>query len=133
MKAAHGCCSDSRFRARRCSPAAAKARHAIAHVCSARRRIFGPRWSPTTHRRRRWRPDAKFTEQTKVLTAGDEACGKAPSRHRRRSDSVADPVSGQIGMIVMMRHRRGVPGAAGSRDDRFPDPNAPPIFSSRCG
>ncbi len=65
-------------------------------------------------------PNAKFTEQTKVLKVGEEGLWKsAISTSTTFKIPVPDPVSGQIGMIVMMK-------AAGSA---FPPPpprgNAP--------
>ena len=49
-------------------------------------------------------PGAKFTEQTKVLNVGEEGLWKsALSTSTTFKIPVADPVSGQIGMIVMMK------------------------------
>ena len=47
--------------------------------------------------------NAKFTEQTKVLKAGEEGLWKsAISTSMTFKIPVPDPISGQIGMIVMM-------------------------------
>src|SRR5215831_18276317 len=49
-------------------------------------------------------PNAKFTEQTKVLKVGEEGLWKSTiSTSTTFKITVPDPVSGQIGMIVMMK------------------------------
>src|SRR5215471_15810446 len=49
-------------------------------------------------------PNAKFTEQTRVLKVGEEGLWKsAISTSTTFKIPVPDPLSGQIGMIVMMK------------------------------
>jgi hypothetical protein len=72
-------------------------------------------------------PNAKFTEQTKVLKVGEEGLWKsAISTSTTFKISVPDPVSGQIGMIVMMKAAGNAFPAPPPRGNApAPDPNAP--------
>src|SRR5262245_29785242 len=71
--------------------------------------------------------NAKFTEQTKVLKVGEEGLWKsAMSTSTTFKIPVADPVSGQIGMIVMMKAAGSAFPAPPPRGNApAPDPNAP--------
>src|SRR5215831_1421439 len=71
--------------------------------------------------------NAKFTEQTKVLKVGEEGLWKsAISTSTTFKIPVADPVSGQIGMIVMMKAAGSAfPAPPGRGNAPAPDPNAP--------
>jgi len=72
-------------------------------------------------------PNAKFTEQTKMLKVGDEGLWKsALSTSTTFRIPVPDPVSGQIGMIVMMKASGSAFPAPPARGNApAPDPNAP--------
>jgi hypothetical protein len=72
-------------------------------------------------------PNAKFTEQTKVLKVGEEGLWKsAISTSTTFKIPVPDSVSGQIGMIVMMRAAGPAFPALPARGNvPTPDPNAP--------
>jgi hypothetical protein len=72
-------------------------------------------------------PGAKFTEQTKVLKVGEEGLWKsALSMSTTFKIPVPDPVSGQIGMIVMMKAQGSAFPAPPARGNApAPDPNAP--------
>jgi hypothetical protein len=72
-------------------------------------------------------PNAKFTEQTKVLKVGDEGLWKsAMSVSTTFKIPVADPVSQQIGMIVMMKAAGSAfPAPPPRGGGPAPDPNAP--------
>src|SRR5215831_2406634 len=72
-------------------------------------------------------PNAKFTEQTKVLEVGEQGLWKsAISTSTTFKIPVADPVSGQIGMIVMMKAAGSAFPAPPPRGNaQAPDPNAP--------
>ena len=72
-------------------------------------------------------PNAKFTEQTKVLKLGEEGLWKnAVSISTTFKIPVPDPVSGQIGMIVMMKAAgRAFPAPPPRGNAPAPDPNAP--------
>ena len=72
-------------------------------------------------------PNAKFTEQTKVLKAGEDGLWKsAISTSTTFKIPVPDPVSGQIGMIVMMKASGAAFPAPPARGNATaPDPNAP--------
>ena len=72
-------------------------------------------------------PNAKFTEQTKVMKVGEEGLWKsAISTSTTFKIPVPDPVSGQVGMIVMMKAAGTAfpaPPPRGNAPAR--DPNAP--------
>ncbi len=72
-------------------------------------------------------PNAKFTEQTKALKAGDEGLWKsAISTSATFKIPVADPVSQQIGMIVMMTaDAKAFPPPPPRGNAPAPDPGAP--------
>ena len=72
-------------------------------------------------------PNAKFTEQTKVLKVGDEGLWKsATSVSTTFKIPVPDPVSQQIGMIVMMKAAGSAfPAPPPRGGGPAPDPNAP--------
>src|SRR5262245_28520030 len=72
-------------------------------------------------------PNAKFTEQTKVMKVGDEGLWKsAISTSTTFKIPVPDPVSGQIGVIVMMKAGGAAFPAPPPRGNTpAPDPNAP--------
>jgi len=72
-------------------------------------------------------PNAKFTEQAKVLKVGDEGLWKsALSTSTTFKIPVTDPVSGQIGMLVMMKASGAAFPAPPARGNApAPDPNAP--------
>jgi hypothetical protein len=72
-------------------------------------------------------PGAKFTEQTRVLKAGEDGLWKsALSVSPTFRIPVPDPVSGQIGVIVMMRASGAAFPAPPARGNApAPDPNAP--------
>ena len=72
-------------------------------------------------------PNAKFTEQTKALNVGDEGLWKsAISSSPTFRIPVPDPVSGQIGMIVMMKaDGKAFPAPPARGNAPAPDPNAP--------
>jgi hypothetical protein len=70
--------------------------------------------------------NAKFTEQTKVLKVGDEGLWKsAIAVSPTFKIPVADPVSQQIGLIVMMKADGKAFSAPPPRGGPGPDPNAP--------
>jgi hypothetical protein len=71
-------------------------------------------------------PNAKFTEQTKVMKVGEEGLWKSAISTTTFKIPVPDPVSGQIGMIVMMKATGTAfpaPPPRGNAPAR--DPNAP--------
>src|SRR4030095_6532680 len=70
-------------------------------------------------------PDAKFTEQTRVLKVGQEGLWKsAASGPPTFKISVPDPVSQQIGMIVMMKAQGSAfPAPPPRGGGPGPDPN----------
>ena len=72
-------------------------------------------------------PNAKFTEQTKVLKVGEEGLWKsALSVSPTFKIPVADPVSQQIGLIVMMKAQGSAfPAPPGRGRGPAPDPSAP--------
>jgi hypothetical protein len=72
-------------------------------------------------------PTATFTEQTKVLKVGNDGLWKsAISVSPTFKIPVADPVSHQIGMIVMMKAQGGAfPAPPPRGGGPAPDPNAP--------
>src|SRR5262247_3736520 len=72
-------------------------------------------------------PNAKFTEQAKVLEVGEQGLWKsAISTSTTFKIPVADPVSGQVGMIVMMKaDGRAFPAPPPRGNAPAPDPNAP--------
>ena len=71
-------------------------------------------------------PNAKFTEQTKVLKVGEGLWKSALSTSTTFKIPVPDPVSGQIGMIVMMKATGSAFPAPPPRGNAPPpDPNAP--------
>jgi hypothetical protein len=72
-------------------------------------------------------PNAKFTEQTKVLKVGDEGLWKsAMSVSPTFKNPVADPVSQQFGLIVMMKaDGNAFPAPPPRGGGPGPDPNAP--------
>src|SRR5215813_4607182 len=72
-------------------------------------------------------PNAKFTEQTKVLEVGEQGLWKsAISTSTTFKIPVADPVSGQIGMIVMMKaDGRAFPAPPPRGNAPAADPSAP--------
>jgi hypothetical protein len=71
--------------------------------------------------------NAKFTEQAKVLKAGEEGLWKsAISTSTTFKIPVADPISGQVGMIVMMKASGAAFPAPPARGNApAPDSNAP--------
>src|SRR2546425_10180814 len=71
--------------------------------------------------------NAKFTEQTKVLKAGEEGLWKsAISTSATFKIPVPDPISGQIGMIVMMTAQGSAfPPPPPRGNAPRPDPAAP--------
>jgi hypothetical protein len=70
--------------------------------------------------------DAKFTEQAKVLKVGEEGLWKSALSTSSFKIPVPDPVSGQIGMIVMMKAQGAAFPAPPARGNApAPDPNAP--------
>jgi len=71
--------------------------------------------------------NAKFTEQAKVLKAGEDGLWKsAISTSTTFKIPVADPISGQVGMIVMMKASGAAFPAPPARGNApAPDPNAP--------
>lgn len=72
-------------------------------------------------------PNATFTEQTKVLKVGDEGLWKsAISVSTTYKIPVPDPVSQQIGMLVMMKAAGSAfPAGPPRGGGPAPDPNAP--------
>jgi len=72
-------------------------------------------------------PGAKFTEQSKVLTVGAEGLWKsAVSGPTTFKIPVPDPVSGQIGVILMMKAAgTAFPAPPARGNAPAPDPNAP--------
>src|SRR5215831_5133417 len=72
-------------------------------------------------------PGAKFTEQSKVLKVGDEGLWKsAVSGPTTFKIPVPDPVSGQIGVILMMKAAgTAFPAPPARGNSPAPDPNAP--------
>jgi hypothetical protein len=72
-------------------------------------------------------PNAKFTEQTKVLKVGEEGLWKsALSVSPTFKIPVPDPLSQQIGMIVMMKAQGSAfPAPPPRGGGPAPDPNAP--------
>jgi hypothetical protein len=71
-------------------------------------------------------PNTKFTEQTKVLKVGEEGLWKsAVSISTTFKIPVPDPVTGQIGMIVMMKAAGRAFPAPPRGNAPAPDPNAP--------
>src|SRR5499427_10624633 len=72
-------------------------------------------------------PNAKFTEQTKVLKVGEDGLWKsALSISPTFKIPVPDPVSGQIGVILMMKASGAAfPAPPGRGNAPAPDPNAP--------
>jgi len=70
-------------------------------------------------------PDAKFTEQTKVLSVGDGLWKSAVAGPTTFKISVPDPVSEQIGEILMMKASASAFPAPPGRGAPPPDPNAP--------
>jgi hypothetical protein len=72
-------------------------------------------------------PNAKFTEQSKVLKVGEEGLWKsALTGPTTFKIPVADPVSGQIGVILMMRAAgTAFPAPPARGNAPTPDPNAP--------
>jgi hypothetical protein len=72
-------------------------------------------------------PNAKFTEQAKVMKVGAEGLWKsAISTSTTFKIAVPDPVSGQIGIIVMMKAAASAFPAPPPRGNApAPDPNAP--------
>jgi len=72
-------------------------------------------------------PNAKFTEQSKVLKVGDEGLWKsAVAGPTTFKIPVPDPVSGQIGVILMMKASGAAFPAGPARGNTpQPDPNAP--------
>ncbi len=72
-------------------------------------------------------PGAKFTEQTRVLKVGEEGLWKsAISTSTTFKIPVPDPVSGQIGMIVMMKASGAAfPAPPAPGNAPAPDPNVP--------
>jgi hypothetical protein len=70
---------------------------------------------------------AKFTEQTKVLKVGEEGLWKsAISTSTTFKIPVPDPVTGQIGLIVMMKASGAAfPAPPARGNTSAPDPNAP--------
>ena len=69
-------------------------------------------------------PDAKFTEQAKVLSVGDGLWKSAVAGPTTFKIPVPDPVSGQIGEILMMKASASAFPAPPGRGAP-PDPNAP--------
>ncbi len=72
-------------------------------------------------------PNAKFTEQSKVLKVGDEGLWKsAVAGPTTFKIPVPDPVAGQIGVILMMKASAAAFPAGPARGNAPPpDPNAP--------
>jgi hypothetical protein len=71
-------------------------------------------------------PDAKFTEQTKVLNVGEGLWKSAVAGPTTFKIPVADPVSGQIGEILMMKASAAAFPAPPARGGApVADPNAP--------
>jgi hypothetical protein len=72
-------------------------------------------------------PDAKFTEQGKVLRVGEEGLWKsAVAGPATFKIPVPDPVAGQIGLILMMKASGAAFPAGPARGNApAPDPNAP--------
>jgi hypothetical protein len=71
-------------------------------------------------------PNARFTEQTKVLKVGEEGLWKtAISTSTTFKIPVPDPISGQIGMIVMMKAAGSAFPPPARANTPVPDPNAP--------
>src|SRR5262245_40837477 len=72
-------------------------------------------------------PNAKLTEQTKVMKIGEEGLWKsAMSTSTTFKIPVPDPVSGQIGMIVMMKATGSAfPAPPPRGNSPAPDSNAP--------
>jgi hypothetical protein len=70
-------------------------------------------------------PDAKFTEQTKPLKVGEGLWQSAVAGPTTFKIPVADPVSGQIGEILMMKASASAFPAPAGRGGPAPDPNAP--------
>ena len=72
-------------------------------------------------------PNAKFTEQSKVLQVGDEGLWKsAVAGPTTFKIPVPDPVAGQIGVILMMKASAAAFPAGPARGNAPPpDPNAP--------
>ena len=73
-------------------------------------------------------PEAKFTEQTKVLNVGDGLWKSAVAGPTTFKIPVADPVSGQIGEILMMKASAAAfpaPATGRGAPPAGTDPNAP--------
>jgi hypothetical protein len=71
-------------------------------------------------------PGAKFTEQSKVLKVGEEGLWKSALSTSTFRIPVPDPVSGQVGVIVMMKASGAAFPAPPARGNTpAPDPNAP--------
>jgi len=71
-------------------------------------------------------PNAKFTEQSKVLAVGDGLWKSAVAGPTTFTIPVPDPVSGQIGVILMMKATGAAFPAGPARGNApAPDPNAP--------
>jgi hypothetical protein len=71
-------------------------------------------------------PAAKFTEQSKVLAVGDGLWKSAVAGPTTFKIPVPDPVSGQIGVILMMKASAAAFPAGPARGNApAPDPNAP--------
>jgi len=71
-------------------------------------------------------PNAKFTEQSKVLAVGEGLWKSAVAGPTTFKIPVPDPVSGQIGVILMMKATGAAFPAGPARGNApAPDPNAP--------
>ena len=70
-------------------------------------------------------PNTKFTEQTKVLNVGEGLWNSAVAGPTTFKIPVADPVSGQIGEILMMKASASAFPAPAGRGAPTSDPNAP--------
>lgn len=73
-------------------------------------------------------PNARFTEQAKVLSVGEGLWKSAAAGPTTFKIPVPDPVAGQIGLIVMMKASAAAFPAPPARGGMpAPDPNAPAV------
>jgi hypothetical protein len=79
-------------------------------------------------------PNAKFTEQAKVLPVGEGLWKSAVEGPTTFKIPVADPIAGQIGLILMMKASASAFPAPPGRGGTPPEAdNSPAKSSSRCG